>query len=58
MKTSQSAWFAKLTFQDSRTLRPLSHTAHNVLAEVTHGRNSCQLITITPHRLDRPVMRR
>ena len=48
MKTSQSPWFARLTFHDRRTLWPVSHTAHKVLAEVTHGRISCQLIPTTP----------
>ena len=58
MKTSQSAWFAKLTFHDIRRLRPLSHTAHNVVAEVTHGRNSCQLIPITPPSVEGTPMPR
>ena len=34
MNTSQTAWFARLTFQDSRRFRPLSHTAVSVPAEV------------------------
>lgn len=34
MNTSQMPWFMRLTFQDSRRFRPLSHTAVRVAAEV------------------------
>ncbi|HWC10007.1 MAG TPA: hypothetical protein VG455_02180 [Acidimicrobiales bacterium] len=37
MNRNQMAWFTRLTFQDNRTSRPVSHTANSVAAEVIQG---------------------